>query len=397
MGEHRKTKGKKNVGWEWLLLLLLLIPLGGGMLAILSFNQEGSPLSGMLSQLNPSAKKAMVTSPQVAEIPAQASHALPDNYHEVGSVGEQYSVAIDPETGEMLVTDNEGGVGANTTSVQGSSMTLAQDMLDMEKYAEANKGKLSKEEYNWMKAAAKEGMALAFGAPGADNMQQLQQKSAALQQFSNRLDEAPKLDSQFGQRMQQYQQSLQPDLNFVQENYNRIFPEATSATAPSTTSTTGTRSTSTNTTTNTTLASPTLADANLLIPKTSLLQPSTLTSFSTNTLTSTSGTTTNTATNTTSTSSTSGSTTTTTSKTVSAFDLYAAAGWQLEPATTSTSTTTTTSPTLTTTSTTTLSPSMTSTSTSLGGSTTTTSTSGSVTSTSTVVSPSVTSTSTTTY
>ncbi len=183
--------GKKNKGlrWELLLVVLLLVPLGAG--ALFLFNHMNLPEK----EVENSGNTLLVTAKGSQE-PESASRGklykgIPSHYQVQGTVGNQYTVAIDPETGEMVVQDTEADVGTNTTSVEGKRVELAKDMLNMERYAEENKASLSRADYQWYKDTASAGMALAFGAPGVSQDKQLQIKSEALQAFSEQLQTAP--------------------------------------------------------------------------------------------------------------------------------------------------------------------------------------------------------------
>lgn len=97
---------------------------------------------------------------------SSVSRQIPIRFKEKGTVDDRYTVATDPKTGEMLINDALGGMGRNNTSVDGDRAKLANDMLNLNRYAENNRKHLSTTAYYWLKKVARIGMQLAFGTPG---------------------------------------------------------------------------------------------------------------------------------------------------------------------------------------------------------------------------------------
>lgn len=163
----KKPGSEKKAKKELLLLLLLLVPVGIGALALtdgmfgtdVKLTADKSLSESLLS------KSSSTLAPQGSNdgLPVRQ---IPETHQVLGSVDDRYTLAIEPKTGELLINDSMGSIGTNNTSVEGLRAELAQDMLNLEQYAEQNKDKLTKDAYNWLKKVAKTGMALAFGAPG---------------------------------------------------------------------------------------------------------------------------------------------------------------------------------------------------------------------------------------
>jgi hypothetical protein len=94
------------------------------------------------------------------------NRSVPERYRIQGTVDERYTVASDPRTGEMIIQDSLGSLGANSTSIEGDRALLAKNMVDLQQYIDTNRNSLPADAYNWLRQVARSGIALAFGAPG---------------------------------------------------------------------------------------------------------------------------------------------------------------------------------------------------------------------------------------
>ena len=166
---------------EFVILLALLIPVGCGFFFL------GGSHGPVVALQKPEASilSQQVQQGSLAGLNGSPNRVLPARYQIKGNVDDQYTLATDPQTGETLIHDSLGGLGTNTTSIDGDRARLAQDMVDLEKYATANKGQLSPETYNWLKKVARTGMQLAFGTPGLPAGAQPALKKDLLAEFHN--------------------------------------------------------------------------------------------------------------------------------------------------------------------------------------------------------------------
>lgn len=181
-GTHRQQAEKQaSKRREFMILLALLIPIGGG-LFFLTGTQSVTvalqkPVASVLGQ--------QVQQGSLNGLNGAPQRTLPAKYQIQGTVDDQYTLASDPQTGETLIHDSLGGLGTNSTSIDGDRAKLAHDMVDLEQYANDNKGKLSPETYDWLKKVARTGMQLAFGTPGLPASAQPILKKELLAEFHN--------------------------------------------------------------------------------------------------------------------------------------------------------------------------------------------------------------------
>lgn len=169
--EHKKRKR-----WEFLALLLLLIPvlLGGMSLGISKPIPKPSATAMAMS--------AALQQGDGSEF-SMTGRQIPKNGRIKGKVDDRYTLFEDPDTGKSYVHDSLGGMGTNNTSVDGDRLALMNDMIDLEKYADQNKGKLTKSAYNWLKRVSRTGAELAFGKPGYPPDAQPELKKYVLAEF----------------------------------------------------------------------------------------------------------------------------------------------------------------------------------------------------------------------
>ncbi len=181
MTRPQSAEKQANKRREFVILLALLIPVGCGFFFL--GGAHGPTVA--LQKPETSIFGQQVQQGSLAGLNGAPHRVLPARYQVKGNVDDQYTLATDPQTGETLIHDSLGGLGTNTTSIDGDRARLAQDMVDLEKYANANKGQLSPETYNWLKKVARTGMQLAFGTPGLPAGAQPNIKKELLAEFHN--------------------------------------------------------------------------------------------------------------------------------------------------------------------------------------------------------------------
>ncbi|HEY9685724.1 MAG TPA: hypothetical protein V6C52_01980 [Coleofasciculaceae cyanobacterium] len=161
---------KKRGKTEFMVLLFLLAAAGLGGLSLASGSLSGGqPTSDLFSENLIGSKMPLPLEQPGSGLPIRA---IPSQYKTLGNVDDRYTVAVDPESGAMLIHDAMGGIGTNNTSVEGVRARLANDMVNVEDYAKQNKGNLPEDAYDWLRKVARVGTNLAFGAPGLPaNMQ----------------------------------------------------------------------------------------------------------------------------------------------------------------------------------------------------------------------------------
>lgn len=257
-----RPRRKKKLVSEWLILVALLVPLGLGGLYLASQSLLQSPTQAALTS---------PTTTETAAGKAEAAPALPNatqaagpaftydeegypvGYDKSGKVGE-YTVAVNPETGEMVIHDTNGTVGSNNTSVEGNQRELAEAMVQLDEYAEENRNKISKEEYDWMKKTAQKGMDLAYGAPDRSADEQIAYKKDRLGEFVQHTGAPPrsvqkngeylKLEGLLAKTDNAYQSSVNPQIQPL-GTYNFLSPTMTLTSTSTGGYNTGTAGTST--------------------------------------------------------------------------------------------------------------------------------------------------------
>jgi hypothetical protein len=175
-----EKKQKRRSSWQFLVLLALLIPTGWG-----AFQFFGS--SALSNARSTTEFIGIAPSQETLQVGQNAggypSRRIPAKYNVKGTVDDQYTVAEDPDTGKTMIYDSLGGLGTNSTSVEGDRLVLARQMTELEQYAEDNRSKLSNTDYFWMKKVARTGMKLAFGNPGLPSDRQPALKKSVLADF----------------------------------------------------------------------------------------------------------------------------------------------------------------------------------------------------------------------
>src|SRR5690606_26310693 len=144
--EWQQKKAKKS-RVEFAALAILLVPLAVGGLflfrsttGLAGASPSGSTLSQQILQAG-----SLQNTPSGTPI-----RHIPQRFQIQGTVDDQYTLAVDPKTGETLISDTLGGLGTNNTSIEGDRLRLAKDMLELDQYAEANQAKLTAAQYNWL-------------------------------------------------------------------------------------------------------------------------------------------------------------------------------------------------------------------------------------------------------
>ncbi len=150
---------KKSIPVPVLIVIALAVVAGAvGMFAIKALNNPATQIttsSGVHSETLLEREKAerLKKLAEQADVHAVKMSGLPSNY-KVEATVEDFTLAVDPETGEMMVYDGIAGVGINTTSVEGQM--LVKEMMDMAK--EADGGQHSAETKKWMRKVAHSGI-----------------------------------------------------------------------------------------------------------------------------------------------------------------------------------------------------------------------------------------------
>jgi hypothetical protein len=175
--QQQSSSQKSKLRGEFMLLIAVLLLAVGGFLFLKPTSSlpqpdkmSGSAFSQLILQNNNS---------------SMVSRQIPVRFKDKGTVDDRYTVATDPKTGEMIINDALGGMGSNNTSVEGDRARLANDMLDLDRYAESNRKALSSDAYYWLKKVARTGMKLAFGTPGLTPEAQPAIKKELLAEFHN--------------------------------------------------------------------------------------------------------------------------------------------------------------------------------------------------------------------
>jgi hypothetical protein len=156
--KNREQSHQKKIRWELFVLAAICIALGGGFLLF-------KPSSGKGESLEKPSASALSQFIEQSET-SSVARSIPANYETKGTVDNRYTLAQDPKSGQFVLNDSMGGLGTNNTSIDGDRARLAEEMVELEEYAEENRSKLSSAAYNWLKKVARLGMQLAFGAPG---------------------------------------------------------------------------------------------------------------------------------------------------------------------------------------------------------------------------------------
>ncbi len=153
------AKNKASIPVPVLIVIALAVVAGVvGMFAMKAINDPATHISastGTESSDPIAVEKAerLKKLSEQADVHAVKMPGLPENY-KIEATVEDFTLAVDPETGEMMVYDGIAGVGINTTSVEGQM--LVKEMMDMAK--EADGGEHSKDTKKWMRKVAHKGL-----------------------------------------------------------------------------------------------------------------------------------------------------------------------------------------------------------------------------------------------
>jgi len=169
MSQADSPESRQRFRSETLIALLLLIPLGVGVMFLRGTDNQPTTRKEKNSLTSSTKQTRSVTSPEILQLqaledPGIPSRTIPARYKVLGKVDDQYAVAQDPGTGEILIQDALGSVGNNNTSVDGDRAQLAQDALNLDAYSK--RMNLSPEAFNWLKKLSRTSIQLAFGTPG---------------------------------------------------------------------------------------------------------------------------------------------------------------------------------------------------------------------------------------
>jgi hypothetical protein len=156
----QESKRKKNP--EIILASLLLVPLIIGT-TFFVHGQINSLAAGVPKSGSTPSNQSLLQGSNALQKPG---NTFPTRFKVQGKVGDQYTVAQDPETGETLINDSMGSLGSNTTSIDGDRAFLANDMVALDQYSNTNQNNLSPKAFNWLKNVAKSGIQQAVGTPG---------------------------------------------------------------------------------------------------------------------------------------------------------------------------------------------------------------------------------------
>lgn len=168
---------------EFLLASLLLAPLALGVFLVQAPNLHSSGKPMNTTVLSQQLLQGTMAAPRANG--GKPTRAVPGRFKILGTVNDQYTVAKDPESGDMLINDSMGSIGTNNTSIEGDRAILAEEMVDLEQYAEEHRDTLKPEDYRWLKKVALVGTQLAFGLPGLPLEQQPALKQDLLADFHN--------------------------------------------------------------------------------------------------------------------------------------------------------------------------------------------------------------------
>lgn len=202
------NKYQRKQATPWYYWAVPAVVLGFGALVYFALSIQPKPLPQQPAVA--SAAQPQETAALAEEAPKpkgwQKMEAIPAEYQVEGRVGDQYTVAVDPKTGDMLIHDSLGGVGMNTTSVEGQR--IVKSLGEMSKAVDEAESRQAKQ---WFNGFSQKAVGYATGTASPSDLKSLKnylagtpprdvQNSQAAQAFENLRQDSTLFPSGFDQR-----------------------------------------------------------------------------------------------------------------------------------------------------------------------------------------------------